>query len=234
MENKNSAEFLAAFHRIEKEMKKIIGSNDHLQFSGLLKRAESKSAVLRQYHNELLDYANLRNVIVHERIDPNMAIAEPHIKIVEKIKKIEGDLINPRTVYQDFQCEVYSFDQKDKLSELLKGIREKQFTQFPIFSNTDFVGLISENGITHWLAQNVDEDLIDLTETPLSAILKYEESKENYKFLKRNSPVAEAIEIFKNSIQNDKRIDAILITENGKPQEKFLGIITSWDILNFS
>lgn len=234
MEDQNSREFLAAFHRIEKEMKKIISQDDYLPFASMLRKAETKSAILRQYRNELLDYASLRNAIVHERIDPNMAIAEPHIKIVEKIKKIESNLINPRTVYQAFQGKVYYFDQRDKLSELLKGIREKQYTQFPIFSNNDFVGLISENGITHWLAQNVEEELIDLTETPLLEILKYEESKENYKFLTRNSPVAYAAEIFKNSIQNDKRIDAILITENGKAQEKLLGIITSWDILNLS
>ncbi|WP_279401320.1 CBS domain-containing protein [Piscibacillus salipiscarius] len=69
-------------------------------------------------------------------------------------------------------------------------------------------------------------------ETTLEDILNYEEGTENYKFVSRDLSIYEAEDIFKDQVNKEDRIDAVLITHHGKPDESLLGIISAWDIID--
>lgn len=43
--------------------------------------------------------------------------------------------------------------------------------------------------------------------------------------------IYDAKEIFKDNLEEGIKIDALLVTENGKEEEGLLGIVTRWDFL---
>lgn len=198
----------------------------------MIGKLKASNAIIRRYSDDLLELADLRNAIVHERTDPNFAIAEPHDLIVKKLEMIEWELTKPKAVIPLFSKQVHSFELNAPLSQVLIRIRETAFSQFPIYEGKKFVGLITENGITNWLAQNVEEDIISIQETQLRELLQFEEILDNYIFISRATSIYEASEFFKEHFQKGHKLDAILITHSGDENETLLGIITVADIID--
>ena len=81
MTHDNSDRFLAAFSRIEQSLRKMTKSSKQDSFGTLLDRATS--ATIRRFSNDLREFAELRNAIVHER-GGGYVIAEPHPETVHR------------------------------------------------------------------------------------------------------------------------------------------------------
>ena len=56
----------------------------------------------QKYEEDLLQMAQLRNAIVHEKIGENFVIAEPNQWVVTRIQQIEQALLQPETVLPKF------------------------------------------------------------------------------------------------------------------------------------
>jgi len=89
--------------------------------------------------------------------------------------------------------------------------------------------LLTENGITRWLAHHVSAglSLVDLEEDFVQEVLRKEEVRENYVFVPRN----ETVDKIKDLFASYDLLEAVLITEKGNKIEKLMGIATRWDIL---
>ena len=180
---------------------------------------------------DLREFGDLRNAIFHHRIGAEYTIAEPHDDVVELIEYIDRELSKPVTVGDMFIRKVHTLQASDKLSKGLKLIREKRFNQIPIYENRKFIGLITATGITYWLADQTTDEIISREIPTLLDIHHHEKQKNTYRFVERELSVYEAEEYFKKSVADGKRLEALLITENGKPEEKLLGIITPLDLM---
>ncbi|MFD1040518.1 CBS domain-containing protein [Virgibacillus byunsanensis] len=225
----NSEKFLTTFTRIEKELKSMM-SHEDAGFSRMVKILRDYNGIVKRYGDDLLEFAALRNAIVHNKIDMSYAIAEPHDSVVKRIEDIERELTQPEEVVPLFARKVYTFQETETLSSLLRVVHEKAFSKFPIYNGEDFKGLITQKGITNWIASNVETDELPTMETTLSEVLRFEE-RGNYKFIKSNTAVLEAVAFFREQIGRGIRLEALLITSNGQSTEKPAGIITAWDIL---
>lgn len=203
-----------------------------LGFSRCVKILSKSNAVLKRYRDDLLEFAELRNAIVHNRIDTDYAIAEPHLSVVESIEAIEQEITEPKKVYPLFSRKVIIFQESDSLRELLTVIRDKEMSRFPIYKEGKFQGLISDRGITQWLAKNMNRDFSSGVKTSLQEILAYQKNN-TYRFISKNTTLYQAQEIFKDEIGKGNRIDVLLITENGKRWEELLGIMTPRDVIDF-
>ncbi|WP_085992868.1 CBS domain-containing protein [Oceanobacillus senegalensis] len=226
----NSDIFLASFNRIEKGLRSLLIHKKDVGFSRAVKILRKSNPIVKQYSDDLLEFAELRNAIIHDRTNASYVIAEPHEKVVEKMAKIEKELTHPRRVFQVFYRNVCTFQLDAPIKKLLNAIYINDFSKFPIYRGREFKGLITQKGITNWLANQASEDNKNIMETKLEAVLEYEEPH-NYKFISGNSSVFEALEMFKEQIGNGQRLEALLITKNGEPTEKLDGIITNWDIM---
>ncbi|SHG18866.1 CBS domain-containing protein [Ornithinibacillus halophilus] len=224
---RNSERFLTAFNRIEKALRQEMRNSKGIGFSKAVKIMSKHNLNLNRYAEDLLEYAELRNAIVHNRIDTDFAIAEPHNSIVEQIEKIEKSITQPQQVVPVFERKVISFQEDDSLEKVLDTIEQRGFSKFPIYHDNEFRGLISESGITKWLASSKFKSGID---TKIKDILPFQKDG-NYQFINNDTPVIEAVEIFKAQIEKGNRVDALLITKYGSSKEPLLGIITSWDII---
>ncbi|MCZ8537557.1 CBS domain-containing protein [Paenisporosarcina quisquiliarum] len=223
---RNSDRFLTAFHRIEQSMKEIIGTNDHLSFYKLVELSKRKNAIVRRYEEDLKEYATLRNAIVHHQTSTEYAIAEPHDEIVQALETIDEALAKPVTVGEMFERKVSTLQAKDTLREALIMIRDKQFTQIPVYDDHVFVGLLTAVGITFWLANHVENEDISW-EMTVESTLQHEKKKENHLFVPREMSIFEAEELFKDAMAKGKRLEALLITD----KDGLVGIVTPLDLM---
>lgn len=227
----NSDRFLTAFNRIDHRLRDIIGAKDFLPFYRLVDQAKKKDVLVRKYEDDLRSYADLRNAIVHHRTSMDYVIAEPHPDVVEKIEYMDATLAKPTLVGQMFCKKVYVLQERDSLKYVLKVIRNRKYTQFPVYHKDQFKGLVTTVGITNWLATTLSVDQLPKHVPTMRDILLHEKNKVNYKFISKYITIYEAEEIFKQGVERGRRFEALLITEHGKPQEKLIGIITPLDIM---
>ena len=133
-----------------------------------------------------------------------------------------------------FFGEIYSLTGTDSMSKMLQLVHEFQYSQFPVFnSEGEFISLVTESGITNWLASNVKDDLISFEETRVSDLLSVDELAETYRFISRRTTVYEAKDYFLQAANEGRKLEALLITESGKSNQALLGIVTHWDLAKF-
>lgn len=225
---KNSEIFITSFNRIERKLKSLL-KNKYIGFSKSVKILKEQNPIVKRYAEDLLEYAELRNAIVHNKINTNYAIAEPHDSVIKSIKKVEKELLEPRKVIPLFACDVYTFQVDDRLSDLLHVIYQKGYTKFPVYEGNQFQGLISPKGIAKWMSKHA-ADMPSSDQVTLREVLGCVE-RNNYRFIKPNVSVYRAEDIFKEQIGRGNRIEALFITKNSTDKEDLQGIITNWDIM---
>ena len=184
---------------------------------------------IRSYKDDLKEYADLRNAIVHERSGGSI-IAEPNDYVVDRIERIAAVLEKPPTVIPEFQIKVTTIKDSDSIAKALKLILKQSFSQVPVMKSGKFTALLTANTITRWLGASVAEDVFSLSETTIEQVLTFTEDKKNYAFIGRNTTMFKALELFGESEKEGKHLDALLITQNGKKPEKIMGIITVSDL----
>jgi len=231
---KNSDRFLVAFNSIEMAIKEYSNGDYHVPFSRLIQIARVKNGVVNKFYDDLKEFNELRNAIVHNSIDVNHAIAEPHDDVVEKIEYIEREIKQPKRVIPLFQKKVLTFQSSDSLMEMLKAIKRYAYSKFPIYEEQTFIGLLTKKGIVNWMARHVEElDSISFSRIIIKDVLCHENKNDNYQFIDRLMTIYDVKETFKNPLEKKSpRIDALLITEHGKKDESLLGMITPWDLIH--
>ncbi|MCM3757898.1 CBS domain-containing protein [Sporosarcina aquimarina] len=231
MTAKNSDRFIIAYNRIEKALGKKVDETGFLPFYRLIEKAKIKNSVVRNHEEDLREFGDLRNAIIHHRTGVDYVIAEPHDDIVERIEMIERKVSNPLNVGALFGCKVHTLQASDPLTSALRLMRDNKFGQVPIYEDGKFKGLITAAGITYWLAGQSPEDSISREIPTLSDIYNYEKRKESFEFVRRDLSVYEAEDYFKRAISRGTRLEALLITDTAEHNDKLIGIITPYDLL---
>ena len=224
----NSVKFLQSFNLIERHLRKKLKEKREASFYALVEAASKFDSVINKYKEELKEYADLRNAIVHERTGGTV-IAEPNDYAVKNIEHLASLIMDPPKVYPLFRRKVFSISVTESIGAALKLMYENSFSQLPIYKGEKFIDLLTNNTIARWLGSCVEEDIFSLGETPIGEVLKFTEIPDNYFFLDRDAPLVEAMEKFQYFESIGSPLDAIIITQNGKPTEAPLGIITTSD-----
>lgn len=227
----NAQKFLDYYNELDQAFAKTLGQFEYESYSSRLRQLISQNPVVRRYKDDLYQLGNLRNAITHQS-KGGVPIAEPFEETVFLIQKILAEFKNPKRVIPAFQFEVFAVTPDIPLINLLQEMKRQNFSQAPIL---DAVGkvieVISTNTISRWLFAEYDNQLIDLTAAKISDMMPHIETKENYTLISRNTTVYEAAEIYlKKSKEKKSQLDCLIITQNGKPSEKLMGIVCIEDI----
>lgn len=226
-----SERFLVAFNKIEKYFNQQLDDTSYVPFFRAVLRLKKKDAIVNRYHNDLLEYSELRNAIVHERTELNYAIADPHIEIVESIEKIAEEMTAPKLVIPTFAKTLRVLQADLTIKTVLNIIRETRYTQFPVYRSKQFVGLLTDKKVLHWIAQNLNSDFSELLQTPVIELINDNDGELNYRFIPRTMDIYEAEEILLEVFKKHEGIAALLITEEGKSNQKLLGMVTPRDLI---
>lgn len=227
----NSEKFLETYNNLDQYLKKEIRADDYVSYANKVK--DSKNTVVNRFKDELLSFGTLRNAIVHNPKIDNKAIAEPHDMTVKRFNEIYEMITNPKKVIPTFQFDVLGARKDEYVNDILKKMKQKSFSQFPVLdSNEAIIELINNNTISRWLASEIDENgTIIIDGVTVEKLISEIEFERNYKFISRETSIYKAYDLFLKHIKEKGRnLDVLFITHNGKETEKLLGLITISDL----
>jgi len=221
--------FEAAYNSIDRFLRKRLGKEHSTSFIALVADYE-RTHRMGTDSDYLRMAADLRNVLVHEKTKPYQPVAVPTMPVVDTLERICRRLTNPPLVVPRFQRPVEVVTLDDSLAKVLKRVSQREYSQFPVYDAERFRGLLTENGITRWLAHHVSKNLslVELDEVMVRQVLPEEEKRPNCLFVSRSNTLDEVRALFAEK----ELLEAVLITEAGKPAEKPIGIVTRWDVLH--
>lgn len=226
---KNSDRFLDAYNKIDKRLRQLTGQGKGTSFSVVVDRAGNQEHTIRRYKDDLKQFGDLRNAIVHTRAGDRV-IAEPNDRAVEAMERIAKLLLDPPRVGGLFQRSVFRLKSSEPIGNAVRVMLERSYSQIPICDGNQFVGLLTTNTVGRWLGSCVEEEIFSLEETRIADVLQYTEDENNCQFLAKRATLFEALGKFDSHEERGTRLEAILITEHGKPSQSLLGIITIWDL----
>lgn len=233
MESNRHDEFISITNKITKYLIETYGLHEKTTFGASLYEAKNrKNNIIIRFWKELGVYRELRNVLVHEQVD-SYKLAEPHANINERLAYIYQALTGPTRIYEVIDNKVVTFNSNDSLSTVLEVVKKMGYTQFPVFSDV-FEGLLTDNGITRWLANQMDNDIIQFSDTRIGNLISIDEHSQSYKFKLPNDSLFDVLDIFENGFLANSRSITVLVvnkTKDIKPQD-IVGIITYWDLEN--
>lgn len=227
---KKSERFEVAFNQIHRWMQRNARNETTDKFSELLRINYPRHSIIRKYYHDLKMYGRLRNSLVHDKIALDFYIAEPHEKVVEKIEMIASQVSDPKNALEIATRPVFYFKEDTSLVDVLKIIQKRAYSQFPVYDDNGFKWLLTSNCIAQWLASNLLEGGRTIEDVKISD-LEYLHSKRFVEFAPKNSDIFSVEDIFEKYHLENKKLEAVLITENGKATERPIGIITPWDLV---
>ena len=222
--------FIQRFNELDHLLRQRTGLDRSKPFTTVVERAAKEHVTVRRRREVLLSIGRLRNAIVHDRDFPEQILADPRLEVIEELESVLQAIAKPRKLIPAFQKRIRAFADNDSLADCLGFMKHNDFSQIVVAHKGQYV-LLSSEGIVKWLENARDIGLADLQEATVADALAFEE-RGICRYLTRNDPVDAAFEMFEKAIiESTPRLQAILITENGKPEERPLGIVTPWDLL---
>lgn len=225
----NAERFLNAYSAIEHEMERILDLKEHRRFFELVDRSARVNPVIERYRFDLKEYSELRNAIVHDRAGGEI-IAEPVEKVVNNIERIAALLLEPPKVAPLFLKEVLTLSVSHPVSRAIRDLSRMSYTQAPLFDDDLMVGLITSNMIVKWMGIRLAEDSIDLENTTLKDVLEIAGHEDSYVTVSVNKSLFAIPDLFYHWQQEGRKLEAVLITQNGNLSEPIKGIITNRDL----
>ncbi|SJZ38439.1 hypothetical protein SAMN02745116_00137 [Pilibacter termitis] len=224
---KNSDRFLSSFNRINKWLLEKSDNPINIPFVSLVGHMKKRRDLrLAPFANDLIQFAQLRNAIVHDQTNEAFVIAEPNDWAVERIEAIEHELLHPERVLPRFRKKITLINAEIPISELLEIVAKKKFTLYPVVKNQEFQGLLTLKMIGFWVAERISAGESDFSHYQVADLLARPEKRAKFSFVPSNFPTDFCIERF----QNEPNLEAILITKHGERNEEILGIIRPNDL----
>lgn len=230
--------FLSLFKKLEKELvlQSKIKDDDFISFSRALNKIhyDRLNSVVAEEANYsfLKTCAEIRNLLSHEE---NTVV--PTEEIIERLKKILQSIMNPLTCYQVCSKNVFTCSFNDRLNHVMVKMNRMGLSHVPVVDTSGkVIGVFSRETFFDSILQGkefeVSEDLM-ISDFRNSISLE-EHLNESYLFVKRRLSTKDAYGMLLKRSEGGKRVSLLLVTENGKQNEKLLGVITALDLAKIS
>lgn len=236
----NAERFVNTYNRLDSYMRKEVKTDNYIGHSSLIDLMVNQGYSSVARHTDILkQFAKLRNAIVHNPKDhESYSIAEPHDSIVQEYENIYNQIKNPPLAIEHLAIpsgKIYTTSLDSNVLEVIDKMKKNHYTHVPILENDILVGVFSENTIFSYVAENhmilVENDTKIWEYSKFTPIHKH--TNELFMFAHRGTTVFEIEDIFREQYKDNKRVESVFITENGKENEKILGLITPWDVATY-
>ncbi len=229
-EQKNSDRFLQAYSDIEHEMARILKLKQHRRFFELVDKSARVNPVVEKYSFDLKEYSELRNAIVHDRAGGEV-IAEPNDHAVEHIEHIAQLLLKPPRVAPLFLTDVLTLSADDTISRAIRELSRMSYSQLPVKNKNEKIScLLTSNMIIKWMGKILAKNKLDIEHTTLKEVIRVAGREDNFEVVSADKSLSDIPELFYHWQQKGKKLEAVLITQNGELTEPLIGIITNRDL----
>ena len=118
---------------------------------------------------------------------------------------------------------LYSATLDSKISEVAEYMDTHGFTHVPVFDKEKLVGVFSDNSIYAYVCAH--KELNINVHSTLKVLEEY------LAFVEKNATLYEVSKLFTIDVRSMKNLAVVFFTENGKINEKILGMMTPYSIL---
>ena len=225
-----SERFLDAFITIESAMNQRLKGDRRMSFTMMVHQLAKQDSAFARFKIDLEEFAQLRNAIVHERID-NQVIAEPHEKVVLQIETIADILTRPLRVEQMFLRTVHVVSRDQSLDEAIRMMSQYHHAKLPVYNKDQgFVGLLTSELILEYLHQHLSEMQACWPNATVLDVLKTDVKERSVEFIPRHFRLLSVLDVYERSLQSGRRLNALIITQDGASNQKPLGFISISDL----
>ena len=234
----NAKAFLNSYNIFDKELrnktKKVVGKYKFMEV------VRGSNYFTDKQISELAIINILRNAIVHETTTGAIFFAEPTDEWVKKIQEFERKLLKPKTAHDVCVKNMYSCKMDSNLKDILSEMVKKSYSVCPVINEKGVVvKVLSEFSLLKFMVKNAGDativntlfvkDIENFLDDPNTV-----DEAATYLFLKRDDQAIKLKKIFEDYLPKHIRLLVVFITQNGKPEERPLGIFTSWDLPNLN
>ena len=222
--------FLDAYNAIDKALRIQYNYKTTISFSDIIRRCADLNHVIRGYENDLINFARLRNAIVHSS-DNNKVIAEPHLDVVELMEKIASLITTPPLVVEVMRLRpVATIDATRNLYDLIKETGKTGHGMIPAYKGNNLVGIVRWRKLIEDLAGILDTCDLDqfIRKTSIEDYLRMYPQSGHFTVVNQSVTIEQILTIF----NNNRKIAGILITENGTATELPVCFLTNADIID--
>ena len=222
--------FLAAFNDIEQHLRSALNAENSDSFWWIVDKARDKHMLSGKQAEALKDLSNLRNAIAHGRYYKSEPIAEPHEAVVKQISALRDIVVSPPDTLHVLQPQkVITLTSVTSIMEAFSVIKDKDFSQIPIYDEGRFTALLTTNTIARWVAGDLSDNHV-LDAADIADIVEYKEPSDRAIFLARTVSVQETVDALSETYGQGHRPCAAVITEHGKVTERPMRLVTPADL----
>lgn len=229
--NVNAKRFIAAYNRLDQGLREIYSIKRTLTFSDMIRKVANVNTVVSKFEEDLIDYARLRNAIVHKSGDE--LIAEPNIEVVEKLEKIARIINTPPRVIECLRPrKVYTVTGDTTLKEVVLQMAKSGYSVVPVYISGTLVGVINRKMIVDGIGKFVEQcrDIDDSINEPVSKCLDIFNETSHYEVASTNLTIENMMYMF----QQNRKLSSVVLTENGNYTEPAKAVIVSADIIDLN
>lgn len=218
----NASKFLEAFVSIEQSMRDILKPSRNMKFYQLVNLCSKNNPIIRSKQMDLMEYADLRNAIVHQRGNQQEIIAQPVDSVVNDIMAIAQALKKDEQIGMHLHKKVVVCHPNDLILDTYYLMQKLGTSKLPIYDEDKFIGLITYKEIANWAINQPSLQYI-------SEIIE-ECADDRVIFMDRKRDISKIILEFENSLKKGIYVLVVIITETGMKDQKPLGIFTVYDL----
>lgn len=253
--------FEGAYNRIDRELQRLLDASRDGHRRGFAASVRQICAERRHFGRHLdflLEAGELRNALVHNRFGHAEYIAVPTATTVAQLEAIDEELRKPVSLRALAAKEVVTISIDDRIGRVLSLVREKGFVRFPVRREGRIVALLTASGVVRWIASHDLESctlpaavqvprgpagaldvrvpagasdgeriICAIASVTVGEVLARDHRKDEFAIVARDATADLALSMW----TRNPRLEAIIVTERGRPDETPLGIATATDLI---
>ena len=198
-----------------------------MTFAELLRK--ERNPAVRSNSDDLREYANLRNAIVHA--GTRKVLANPTDEAISDINRIRRAIEEPPRIDGAIgRRQVVTCGPSVLVLEATGMLVDGNFSQIPVYDGRAFVALLTAETIARWVGAMLQKHDGLLEDAPVSEVLAHTEDADNTVFMPPSASVFEALDSFDAYSRRGKTLDAMLVSEGARRDASPLNIATIYDV----
>lgn len=232
----NAEQFLDHYGAIERYLRRTYGSKSvHDTFLQLITKAEVHHSVIAYYANDLREYGELRNAIVHKYAPKeDSIIAEPHSFVVERMAHIRKMIEDPLKIKDVMVKPIQIANINDSIYDVAMNMYKNIYTHVPVYDDKDFLGVLSESSLLRWTGYQAKKGNTLDTTNKIALMKKFLDVAGNkfndFEFVPKNMLILDVRDKFEKALYEGRRLGVVFATKTGKNTEHIEGLLTAWDL----
>lgn len=228
-DNSKAKRFIEAYNRLDQGAREIYNIKRSMSFSDMIRQTAGISPIIRKYKETLIDYARLRNAIVHNNSNDEI-IAEPNEDIVEKLESIARLITTPPRVVDSIAARsVFAVTVDTKLSYVLAELYKSGYSVVPVYDKKTLVGVVNRKMLLDAIGKCVIDgnDIDDFINSPIGESIKIFDITSHYEVVPASITIDNMLYLF----QQNRKLGVVIITPNGNYDEEAVGVVVASDTI---